>query len=94
LGRVAGAETVTGGRTSEIAVTAVTLCYRACIGRIRFAEERLPARWLWAVTIHLPGTLPMGSAKDLDTGKADFKAAWKALKANTTPSSSRRPTWQ
>ena len=27
----------------------------------------------------------MGSAKDLDTAKAEFKAAWKALKARTTP---------
>ena len=26
-----------------------------------------------------------GSAKDLDTAKADFKAAWEALKARTTP---------
>jgi len=28
----------------------------------------------------------MGTAKDLDTAKAEFKAAWKALKASTTPS--------
>jgi hypothetical protein len=55
------------------------------IGRIRFAEERLPPRWLWAVTIHLPGGLPMGSAKDSDTAKAEFKAAWEALKARTAP---------
>ena len=27
----------------------------------------------------------MGSAKDLDTAKADFKAAWEILKAKTTP---------
>jgi len=27
----------------------------------------------------------MGSARDLDTAKADFKAAWKPLKASTTP---------
>jgi hypothetical protein len=27
----------------------------------------------------------MGSAKDLDTAKAEFKAAWAALKARTTP---------
>ena len=39
----------------------------------------------WAVSIHLPGGLPMGSAKDLDTAKAEFKAAWEALKARTTP---------
>jgi len=49
------------------------------IGRIRFAEERLPPRWLWAVTIHLPGGLPTGSAPDFSTAKVEFKAAWKAL---------------
>ena len=41
--------------------------------------------WLWNVTIHLTGGLPMGSAKDLDTAKAEFKGAWTALKARTTP---------
>jgi hypothetical protein len=55
------------------------------IGRIRFAEERLPPRWLWSVTVHLPGVLPMGSSQDLNTAKAEFKAAWKALKARTPP---------
>ena len=29
---------------------------RQRIGRIRFAEELLPPRWLWNVTVHLPGT--------------------------------------
>ena len=58
---------------------------RQRIGRIRFAEERLPPRWLWNVTVHLSGILPMGSSKDLDTAKAEFKAAWKALKARVTP---------
>ena len=53
--------------------------------RIRFAGERLPPVWLWNVVIHLTGGLPMGSSKDLDTAKADFKAAWEALKARTTP---------
>jgi hypothetical protein len=57
------------------------------IGRIRFADERIPGVWLWNVTIHLhlTGGLPMGSAKDLDTAKAEFKAAWEALKAKTPP---------
>ena len=55
------------------------------IGRIRLATEHMPCRWLWNVTIHLTGGLPMGSAKDLDTAKAEFKAAWEALKARTTP---------
>ena len=54
------------------------------IGRIRLATERMPCRWLWSVTIHLTGGLPMGSAKDLDTAKADFKAAWEELKARTS----------
>ena len=55
------------------------------IGRIRFADERLPGVWLWNVVVHLTAGLRMGSAKDLDTAKADFKAAWEALKARTTP---------
>ena len=55
------------------------------IGRIRLATERIPCRWLWNVTIHLTAGLPMGSAKDLDTAKADFKAAWESLKAKTSP---------
>ena len=45
----------------------------------------MPGVWLWNVTVHLTGGLPMGSAKDLDTAKAEFKAAWEALKARTTP---------
>ena len=55
------------------------------IGRIRFAGERLPPIWLWNVVVHLTGGLPMGSAGDLDTAKADFKVAWEACKARTTP---------
>jgi len=58
---------------------------RQRIGRIRLADERLPGVWLWNVQVHLPGGLPMGSAKDLDTAKAEFKTAWEALKARTTP---------
>jgi hypothetical protein len=30
------------------------------IGRIRFADERMPGVWLWNVTIHLAGGLPDG----------------------------------
>jgi hypothetical protein len=57
---------------------------RQRIGRIRLATERMPCVWLWNVTIHLTGGLPMGSAKDLETAKAEFKAAWEALKAGAT----------
>ena len=64
------------------------------IGRIRFAGERIPGVWLWNVTIHLTGGLPMGSARDLKTAKAEFKAAWEALKARTRQNSARRPTRQ
>ena len=46
---------------------------RQRIGRIRFADERTAGIWLWNVTIHLAGGLPMGSAKDADTAKADFE---------------------
>ena len=41
----------------------------------------MPGIWLWSVTIHLTGGLPMGSSRDLNTAKAEFKTAWKALKA-------------
>jgi hypothetical protein len=61
------------------------------IGRIRLATERMPCVWLWTVTIHLPGGLPMGSSKDLNTAKAEFKAAWKALKARCQEHSGRPP---
>jgi hypothetical protein len=55
------------------------------IGRIRLADAHMPPVWLWAVTIHLPGGLPTGSSPDFSTAKAEFKAAWKALKARTPP---------
>jgi hypothetical protein len=55
------------------------------IGRIRLATERMPCVWLWSVTVHLPGGLPLGSSKDLDTAKAEFTAVWEALKARTPP---------
>jgi hypothetical protein len=58
---------------------------RQRIGRIRLATERMPCVWLWSVSVDLPGGLPMGSAKDLDTAKAEFRAAWEALKARTAP---------
>ena len=61
------------------------------IGRIRFAGERQPPIWLWTVNIHLTGGLPMGSAKDLDTAKAEFEAAWEELKARTTPEQNQSP---
>ena len=55
------------------------------IGRIRLATERMPCVWLWTVTIHLGGRLPMGSSQDLNTAKTEFKAVWKALRARTPP---------
>ena len=55
------------------------------IGRIRLATQRMPCVWLWSVTIRLTGGLPMGSSQDLDTAKAELKAAWEALKARTPP---------
>ena len=58
---------------------------RQRISRIRLATERMPCVWIWSVTVHLPGGLPLGSSKDLDTAKAEFEAAWKALKARTPP---------
>jgi hypothetical protein len=58
---------------------------RQRIGRIRLASERMPSVWLWNVSIHLPGGLPMGSAKDLDTAKAEFKAAWENQENRSAP---------
>ena len=58
---------------------------RQRIGRIRFVIERMPGVWLWNATVHLTGGLPMGSSKDLDTAKAEFKAAWEELKAKAPP---------
>ena len=29
--------------------------------------------------------MPMGTASDIDTAKAEFKAAWEALNARTAP---------
>ncbi|MGX1012188.1 hypothetical protein AB7M69_006545 [Bradyrhizobium japonicum] len=55
------------------------------IGRIRYASERTPAIWIWNVIVHVPGGLPIGTAKDLETAKAEFKAAWTAFKAKQTP---------
>lgn len=55
------------------------------IGRIRYAGERSPAIWIWNVIVHIPGGLPIGTAKDLETAKAEFKAAWTAFKARQTP---------
>jgi len=55
------------------------------IGRIRLATERMLCVWLWSVTIHLTGGLPIGSARDLDTAKAEFRTAWEGLKAKISP---------
>ncbi|KRR14738.1 hypothetical protein [Bradyrhizobium valentinum] len=58
---------------------------RQRIGWIRLATERMPCLWLWNVTVHLPGELPMGSAPDINTAKSEFREAWKALKVRTPP---------
>ena len=62
------------------------------IRRIRLTTERIPAIWRWHVDIHLTGGLPMGSAQDLETAKAEFAAAWKELKARTSPEDLSPPT--
>lgn len=35
--------------------------------------------------MHVPGGLPMGSAKDLDVAKVQFKLAWEAFKTKHGP---------
>ena len=57
---------------------------RQRIGRIRFATERMPCVWLWSVSVHLPGGLPIGSSKDLDTASR-VQGGLGSLKARTTP---------
>ena len=62
-------------------------------GRIRFARERVPGIWIWNVIVPLTGGLPIGSAKDLDTAKAEFKAALESPEGqHHGRSNSRRPT--
>jgi hypothetical protein len=68
---------------------------RQSIGRIRLAEERMPPIWLWTVNIHLTGGLPKGSAKDLDTAKAqgdraEPRAEWKTTRLSNATRRSRR----
>jgi hypothetical protein len=55
------------------------------IGRIRYASERMPGIWIWNVTIDFAGGVPLGTADDLDSAKREFKTAWLALKARSTP---------
>ena len=62
---------------------------RQRIGRIRFAAERNPGIWIWHIQVHLTGGLPMGSASDLETAKAEFRAAWEALKARDAAGAAR-----
>ena len=47
---------------------------RQRIGRIRLATERMPCLWVGSITVHLPGGLPTGSAKDRDTAQLQSKA--------------------
>ena len=46
------------------------------IGRIRLATERMPCVWLWSVTVHLTGGLPMGSSRT--STPRPSSAAWRA----------------
>jgi hypothetical protein len=55
------------------------------IGRIRYASERSPGIWLWNIQVHVTTGLPMSSAKDLESAKTEFKAAWESLKVRVGP---------
>lgn len=48
------------------------------IGRIRFGRDRVPRRWLWTVTVTIPGP-PFGDADSIDQAEARL-AAWLAFK--------------
>ena len=54
------------------------------IGRIRFATERMPCIWIWNVRSTSRRSAD-GIGQGSRHGKAEFKAAWEALKARTTP---------
>ena len=53
------------------------------------ADVRTPPLWLWTVNIHLISGLPMGTAKDLDTAKAEFKAGLESLEGQDHAGGSR-----
>ncbi len=56
------------------------------VGRIRYAQERSPPRWIWNVLVQVPtpGGLPLGTASSLEAAKAEFKEAWNAFKLRHT----------
>ncbi len=54
------------------------------IGRIRLARERTPPKWLWHITVLIPGT-EFGDAATLDEAKARFKTAWLAFREKHGP---------
>ena len=54
------------------------------IGRIRYARDRTPGRWLWTITGTLPGP-PFGDAKTIEEAKQRFEAAWLAFKEKHGP---------
>lgn len=64
------------------------------VGRIRFANERTPGIWLWHIQVHIPGGLPIGSAQDLNTAKAEFKAAWVEFKAKHGQEALEQAYWE
>jgi hypothetical protein len=55
------------------------------IGRIRFAGDRSPPIWLWHIQVHLPGDAGHGSSRTLAAAKAEFRDAWRAVRAKTPP---------
>ena len=54
------------------------------VGRIRLAQERAPAIWLWTITVAIAGP-PFGDASTLDEAKGRFKVAWEAFKSKHGP---------
>ena len=55
------------------------------VGRIRYAPSAIPASGFGTSASTCPAGCRWDHAKDLDTAKAEFKAAWEALKARTSP---------
>jgi hypothetical protein len=54
------------------------------VGRIYLAQSGASHAWVWSVTVGIPSTA-YGRAPSLDQAKAEFRAAFEALKASVGP---------
>jgi len=83
-------ETAPGRGRLELPVGLLTVAPRERDVYQRLRRPVVPDAWESrtrhrSIVVHLTGGLSMGPSRDLDTAKADFKAAWEALKTRTSP---------